>query len=51
MCELPLRPVQKEIIEKVGSVKPGVYLSIDQVLRSISKKNFVGHVDDKFPVS
>ena len=51
MCELPLRPVQKAIIEKVGSIKPGVYLSVDQNLRSICKKTFDGHVDDKFPLS
>ena len=37
MCELPLRPVQKAILEKVGSIKPGVYLSVDQILRSICK--------------
>ena len=35
MCALPLRPVQKPIIEKVGSMKPGVYLSVDHFLRSI----------------
>ena len=51
MCELPLRPVQKAIIEKVGSIKPGVYLSVDQILRSICKKIFGGHVDNKFPLS
>ena len=33
MCELTLRPVQKAIIEKVGSIKPAVYLSVDQILR------------------
>ena len=51
MCELPLRPVQKAVIEKVGSIKPGVYLSVDQILRSICKKIFGEHVDDKFPLS
>ena len=51
MFELPLRPVQKAIIEKVGSIRPGVYLSVDQILRSICKKIFGGHVDDKFPLS
>ena len=48
MCELPLRPVQKAIIEKFGSIKPGLYLSVDQILRSICKRLFGGHVDDKF---
>ena len=51
MCELPLRPAQKAIIEKIGSIKRGVYLSVDQILRSICKKNFGGHVDDKFLLS
>jgi len=51
MCELRLRHVQKAIIEKVGSIKPGVYLSVDQILRSICEKIFGGHVDDKFPLS
>ena len=51
MCELPIRPVQEAIIEKVGSIKPGVYLTVDQILRSFCKKIFRGHVDDKFPLS
>ena len=48
MCELPIRRVQEAIIEKVGSVEPGVYLSVDQILRSICKKKLRGHVDNKF---
>ena len=51
MCELPIRPVQEAIIDKVGSIKPGVYQTVDQFLRSICKKFFRGHVDDKFPIS
>ena len=51
MCELPIRPVQEAIIEKVGSIKPGVYQTVDQILRSICKNIFRGHVDDKFPLS
>ena len=51
MCELPKRPVQEAIIEKVGSIKPGVYQTVDQILRSICRKIFRGHVDDKFPLS
>ena len=42
MCELPIRPVEKAIIEKVGNINPGVYLSVDQILRSICKKKFSG---------
>ena len=42
MCELPLRPVQKAIIEKVGSIKPDVYLGVDQILRLICKKTWWG---------
>ena len=42
LCELPLRPVQKPIIEKLGNIKPGVYLGVDQVLRSMRMKNFGG---------
>ena len=51
MCELPIRPVQEAIIEKVGCIKPGVYQTVDQYLRSICKKIFRGHIDDKFLVS
>ena len=47
-CELPIRPVQEAIIEKVGSIKPGVYQTVDQILRSICKKIFKGHVDKFF---
>ena len=42
MCELPLRPVQKPIAEKLGNIKPGVYLSVDQILRPMRMKNFGG---------
>ena len=51
MCKLPIRPVQEVIIEKVGSIKPGVYQTVEQILRSICKKVFRGHVDDKFLLS
>ena len=51
MCELPIRPVQEAIIEKVGSIKPGVYKNVDQILQSICKKIFRADVDDKFPLS
>ena len=53
ICELPIRPVQEAIIEKVGSgsIKPGVYLTFGQFLRSICKKVFREDVDDIFPFS
>ena len=38
-CANYLRPVQKAIIEKVGNINPGVYLSDDQILR---RENFRG---------
>ena len=49
-CSLK-KSLKEAIIEKVGKIKPGVYLNVDQILRSICKKVFRGHIDDKFPLS
>ena len=35
----PTLPIEEEIIEKVANIKPVVYVSIDEIKRSISKTN------------
>ena len=34
----PTPPIEEENIEKVTDNKPGVYMSIDQIMRSVCKK-------------
>ena len=41
----------KEKIEKATNVKPGLYVSIDQIMRSICKKIFEELADGRFPLS
>ena len=47
----PTLPNKEEIIEKVTNIKPGVYVSIDQIMRSICKKIFKELADGRFPLS
>ena len=49
MCELPTRLVQEGIFEKVGNIKPGVYLSVDEILRSNCQKKLEGTLTTGFP--
>ena len=51
MYQPPIRSVQETFVEKIKNIKPGVYLSVDQILFPICKKNFVRTVGDKFPLS
>ena len=51
MYQPPIRSVQETFAEKIKNIKPGVYLSLDQILLSICKKIFVRTVGDKFPLS
>ena len=51
MYQPPIRSVQETFAEKNKKIKPGVYLSVDQILISICKKIFVRTVGDKFPLS
>ena len=47
----PTLPIKEKIIEKVTNIKPGVYVSIDQIMRSIFKKIFEDLADGRFPLS
>ena len=47
----PALPINEKIIEKVTNIKPGVYVRIDQIMRSICKKIFEEHADGRFPLS
>ena len=51
MYQPPIRSVQEMFVEKITNIKPGVYLSVDQILHSICKKIFVRPVGEKFPLS
>ena len=47
----PTLSIKEKFIEKVTNIKPGVYVSIDQIMRSICKKIFEEHADGTFPLS
>ena len=51
MYQPPIRSVQETFVETITNIKPGVYLSVDQILLSICKKIFVRTVGDTFPLS
>ena len=51
MNQPPIRSVQETFVEKITNIKPGVYLSVDQILHSICKKIFVRPVGGKFLLS
>ena len=51
MYQPPIGSVQGTFVKKFTNLKPGVYLSVDQNLRTICKKFFVRPVGDKFPPS
>ena len=47
----PTLPIKEKFVEKVTNIKPGVHVSIDQIMRSICKKTFEEHADGRFPLS
>ena len=46
----PTLPIKEEIIEKVTNIKSGVYMSINQIMRSVCKKIFGELADGRFPL-
>ena len=45
------RSVQETFVENIKIIKPGAYLSVDQILHSFCKNIFIRNVGDKFSFS
>ena len=47
----PTQRIKEVNFEKITNIMPGVYVSIDQIMRSICKKNFGELADGRYPLS